>query len=83
MRNSVIDRLTWKGNSKKMYAIILDAVPSIFKSTVKREIEKWLIENKVDTITEDLILKMFKEKAPKAMWQKINPQLEKIKTSNT
>lgn len=80
MKSSVFDKLTWKGNSKNMYNTILNAVPSIFKSTVKHEVENWLIENKVDTITEDLILKMFKEKAPKAMWQKISPQLEKMKT---
>lgn len=83
MRSSVIDKLTWKGNSKKMYTIILNAVPGLFKSTVKKEVEKWLIENKVDIITEELILKMFKEKAPKGMWEKIYPQLEKLKTENS
>ena len=64
MKSSVFDKLTWKGNSKKMYTLILAAVPPLFKSTVKREVEKWLIENKVNIITEELILKMFKEKAP-------------------
>jgi len=80
MKGSVLDNVTWKGNSKKMYIVILGAVPSIFKSTIKHEVTDWLIKNKVEEITEELILKMFKEKAPKGMWQKVAPQLESFKT---
>lgn len=80
MRGSVLDKVTWKGNSKKMYETILGVVPSIFKSTVKHQVEDWLIANKVEIITEELVLKMFKEKAPKNIWQKVNPQLEGMKT---
>ena len=80
MSGSVLDNLTWNGNSKKMYKLVMDAVPSLFKSVVKREIEDWLIKNKVQVVTEELCLKMFKEKAPKGMIDKLKPQLESLKT---
>lgn len=80
MKSSALDNVKWEGNSKKMYQTILDAVPSLFKSTVIHEVNSWLVKNSVDVITEELILKMFKEKAPKAMWQKVNPKLESMKT---
>jgi hypothetical protein len=80
MKSSALDNVTWKGNSKKMYQTILEAVPYLFKSTVKSAVEDWLVNNKVNEITEELILKMFKEKAPKGMWQKVNPKLETMKT---
>ena len=80
MKSSALDNVTWKGNSKKMYKVILAAIPSIFKSTVKHEVNNWLVKNSVEIITKELIIKMFKEKAPKGMWQKIAPQLESIKT---
>ena len=80
MKGSVLDNVTWKGNSKKMYSFILEAVPSIFKGTIKHEVEDWLAKNKVEIVTEELVIKMFKEKAPKAMFQKLAPQLDRIKT---
>ncbi|HEY5585984.1 MAG TPA: hypothetical protein VIK78_16020 [Ruminiclostridium sp.] len=80
MKGSVLDNVTWKGNSKKMYKFILEAVPSIFKSTIRHEVEDWLVKNKVEIVTEDLVIKMFKEKASKAMFQKLAPQLDSMKT---
>jgi hypothetical protein len=80
MSGSVLDNLTWQGNSKQMYKLVMDAVPSLFKSVVKREIEDWLIKNKVQVVTEELCLKMFKEKAPKGMIDKLKPKLESLKT---
>jgi len=80
MSGSVLDKVTWKGNSKKMYLAILAVVPAIFKSTIKHEVEDWLIKNKVEEITEELILKMFKENAPKNIWLKVSPKLEGMKT---
>lgn len=78
---SAIDNVTWKGNSKKMFKTILDAVPSLFKGTIKREVNDWLVKNKVDVVTEELIIKMFKEKAPKGILEKVSPKLESLKTS--
>ena len=63
-----------------MFDVILQAVPSLFKGTVKREVENWLIKNKVDVATEELVLKMFKEKAPKGILEKVGPKLESLKT---
>ncbi|MHB8062793.1 MAG: hypothetical protein ACYDG2_09205 [Ruminiclostridium sp.] len=83
MSDSVIDNITWKGNSKLMYKLVIDAVPSLFKSLVKREIEDWLIKNKVQVVTEELCLKMFKEKAPKGMLEKLTPKLESLKTDGS
>ncbi len=80
MSGSVLDKLTWKGNSKKMYLLVMGAVPSFFKSVVKREIEDWLVKNNVQVVTEELCLKMFKEKAPKGMINKLSPKLESLKT---
>ena len=80
MSGSVLDNVTWKGNSKKMYKTILEAVPSMFKSTIKHQVEDWLIKNKVDVVTEVLVIKMFKEKAPKGIWDKVSPKLESMKT---
>lgn len=80
MGSSVLDNVTWKGNSQKMYKIILDAVPPMFKSTVKREVEAWLSKNNVNEISEELVLQAFKEKAPKPMWNKLISQLEALKT---
>jgi hypothetical protein len=80
MSGSVLDKVKWKGNSKKMYETILGVVPSIFKSTVKHQVEDWVIENKVEIVTEELVLKMFKEKAPKNIWLKVSPKLEGMKT---
>lgn len=77
---SALDNVTWKGNSKKMYKVILSAVPSIFKSMVKHEVEAWLIKNSVDVVTEELVIKMFKEKAPKGIYQKVAPKIEALKT---
>jgi len=39
MRGSALDNVTWKDNSKKMFDVILQAVPSLFKGTVKREVK--------------------------------------------
>lgn len=80
MRRSVLDNLTWQGNSKKMYSLVMGEVPSIFKSLVRHEIEDWIIKNKVQVVTEELCLKMFKEKAPKGMIDKLSPKLENLKT---
>lgn len=80
MSGSILDNLTWQGNSKKMFMLVMGAVPSLFKSLVKREIEDWLVKNKVQVVTEELCLKMFKEKAPKGMIDKLNPKLESLKT---
>ncbi len=80
MKGSVIDTLTWEGNSKKMFKLVMDAVPSIFSGLVKHEIEDWLVKNKVTVVTEELCLKMFKEKAPKGMIEKLTPKLESLKT---
>lgn len=80
MRGSVLENLTWEGNSKKMFALVMDAVPSIFSGLVKHEIEDWIVKNNVNVVTEDLCLKMFKEKAPKGMIQKLTPKLESLKT---
>lgn len=82
MGSSVIDTLKWEGNSQKMYKTIMEAVPSLFKGTVKHEIEKWLVKNKVTEIKEEFVLKAFKEKAPKVMWEKISPQLISMKTED-
>lgn len=81
MRSSVMDKLTWQGNSKKMYNLVMDAVPRIFLSLVKRETEDWLVKNNVQVVSEELCLKMFKEKAPKGMIDKLLPQLESMKTT--
>lgn len=75
-----LDNVTWKGNSQKMFKTIIDAVPSIFKSTVKHEVEAWLSKNNVNEVTEELVLQAFKEKAPKPMWNKLIGQLEAMKT---
>lgn len=80
MRGSVLDNLTWEGNSKKMFKLVLDAVPSIFLGLVKHEIEDWLVKNKVTVVTEELCIQMFKEKAPKGMIEKLTPKLESLKT---
>lgn len=80
MGSSVLDNVIWKGNSQKMFKVIIDAVPPIFKSTVKHEVEAWLSKNSVNEITEELVLQAFKEKAPKPMWNKLIPQLEALKT---
>ncbi|WP_313561449.1 hypothetical protein [Ruminiclostridium cellobioparum] len=80
MRGSVLENLTWEGNSKKMFALVMDAVPSIFSGLVKHEIEDWIVKNNVNVVTEDLCLKMFKEKAPKGMIEKLTPKLEHLKT---
>jgi len=80
MKGSVFDNLTWQGNSEKMYKLVMDSVPSLFKSVVRREIEDWLIKNKVQIVTEELCIKMFKEKAPKGMIDKLTPKLESLKT---
>lgn len=81
MKDSPLDKVTWKGNSKKMYKVIFENVPSIFKSMIKREIEDWLVKNKVEVVTEDLVIKMFNEKAPKGILHKVGPKLEKMKTT--
>ena len=75
-----MDNVTCKGNSQKMFKAIIDAVPSIFKSTVKHEVEAWLSKNNVNEVTEELVLQAFKEKAPKPMWNKLIGQLEAMKT---
>lgn len=80
MRGSVLENLTWEGNSKKMFALVMDAVPSIFSGLVKHEIEDWIVKNNVKVVTEELCLKMFKEKAPKGMIEKLTPKLESLKT---
>jgi len=80
MRSSVLDNLKWEGNSKKMFDLVMDAVPSIFKGLVKHEIEDWIVKNKLEVATEELCLKMFKEKAPKGMIEKLTPKLESLKT---
>ena len=80
MKGSVIDTLTWEVNSKKMFKLVIDAVPSIFSGLVKREIEDWIVKNKVKVVTEELCLRMFKEKAPKGMIEKLTPKLESLKT---
>jgi hypothetical protein len=81
VKDSPLENVTWKGNSKKMYKVILENVPSIFKSMIKREVEAWLVKNKVEEVTEELVIKMFKEKAPKGILQKVGPKLEKMKTN--
>ncbi len=80
MRSSVLDNLTWQGNSKKMYELVMGAVPSLFKSVVRHEIEDWIVKNKVQVVTEELCLKMFKEKAPKGMIDNLSHKLESLKT---
>jgi hypothetical protein len=80
MGSSVMDTLKWEGNSQKMFKTIMDSVPPLFKGMVKSEIEKGLVKSKVTVVTEELVIKTFKEKAPKPMWEKIDPQLESMKT---
>lgn len=81
MRGSVLDNVTWKGNSKMMYKAVMSAVPSIFRSIIRREIESWIVENSLKVVTEALLLKMFYEKAPKGYKQKLGPKLEAMKTT--
>ncbi|PYG87312.1 hypothetical protein LY28_02217 [Ruminiclostridium sufflavum DSM 19573] len=80
MGSSELDNVNWKGNSQKMFKIILEAVPPMFKSTVKHEVEAWISKNNVSEVTEELVLQAFKEKAPKPMWNKLFPQLDAMKT---
>lgn len=80
MKSSVVETLTWEGNSKQMFSLVMDAVPAIFKGLVKHEIEDWIVKNNVKAVTEELCLKMFKEKAPKGMIEKLTPKLESLKT---
>jgi predicted nucleotide-binding protein (sugar kinase/HSP70/actin superfamily) len=80
MGSSALDKVTWEGNSKQMYRAILEVIPFMFKSTIKHEVNAWLVKNGVKVITEELIIRMFKEKAPKPMWQKVGPKLEGMKT---
>ncbi len=81
MSGSALDNVTWKGNSRKMYKAVMSAVPSIFRSMIRREIESWVVEHKVKVVTEELLLKMFYEKAPKGYKQKLGPKLEAMKTT--
>lgn len=77
---SKLASVKWEGNSQKMYKTILTAIPSLFKSMVNKEVEAWLIKNNVTVITEELVIKMFNEKAPKGIMQKVGPKLESMKT---
>ncbi|WP_024831926.1 hypothetical protein [Ruminiclostridium josui] len=81
MRSSALNNVTWKGNSRKMFKAVMSAVPPIFRSMIRREIESWILEHKVKVVTEELLLRMFYEKAPKAYKQKLGPKLEAMKTT--
>ncbi len=80
MKSSVLESITWQGNSRKMYRAVMEVVPGLFKSKIRHMVEEWLIENKVTVVTEELVVRMFNEKAPKPFIQKLTPVLNSLKT---
>lgn len=81
MNNNFMDSLEWQGNSKLMYRQILSVVPSLFVSTVNSSIQKWIIQNNIKVITEDIVFKAVNEIAPNNMSKKIIPELQKLRTT--
>ena len=75
-----MDRLVWQGNSKKMYDAIISGTPVLFRGYLKKSIADWVYENRVETVTEDLVFRAVNELAPPAVAKKIMPELEKLRS---
>jgi hypothetical protein len=77
-----MDELQWQDNSKQMYEAILKEIPGIFRGSVKKNIAKWISQNKIHTVTENTIFQAVDEIAPADIASKIKTGLEKLKTKN-
>ena len=81
MENPLND-LEWQGNSKQMYQAVLNEVPRFFKGMVQRSIIDWVLKNKVESVTEDIIFMAVDDIASGGLAEKIKTGLEKYKTKN-
>jgi len=76
-----MDNLKWEGNSKEMVQAILNAVPSFFRGKVKKSIQKWVMNNNIKVVTEDVVFRAVDEIAPADLAnKKIKPELIKMRT---
>jgi len=72
--------LDWQGDSQKMVAEILNAVPSFFRTSVRRSIEDWVIRHQIKVVTEPLVFEAVRDIAPPKLARQILPALERMKT---
>ena len=76
-----MDDLQWQGNSRKMYEAVINEIPAFFRGSVRRSIVKWIEQNEIHTVTEDLIFRAVDEIAPADLAEKrIKPGLEELRT---
>ncbi|EPY2276688.1 hypothetical protein ACXAT3_001411 [Clostridium sporogenes] len=76
----ILNNLKWEGNSKRMYEVILKAVPKLFQGSIKRLVANWIINHKVEVITEDIVFQAVEDMAPSEAKNKLLPILNQIKT---
>lgn len=80
-RANPLQNLDWQGNSKAMYDAILKAIPYLFRGAIKRNIETWVVQNNIRTVTEDLVFQAVNEIAPADLARnRIIPELNKLRT---
>lgn len=76
-----MENLEWQGNSRKMYETVLNQIPVIFKSGIKKKIADWINKNNIKVVTEDTVFKAVNDIAPESLANtKIKPELEKLRT---
>ena len=76
-----LQHLVWLENSRAMYVAIQNGVPPLFSGSVQKSIAKWVAENNMRVITEEVVFQAVREIAPPALARdRILPELEKLKT---
>ncbi|KOR26794.1 hypothetical protein ACFLKB_14445 [Clostridium sp. FAM 1755] len=76
----ILNNLKWEGNSKRMYEVILKAVPKVFQGTINSLVANWIINNKVEIVTEDIVFQAVEYMAPSEAKNKLLPILNQMKT---
>lgn len=73
MEKSILQKIVWQGNSKKMFDVIMSNVPKFMKNNIQKTIEQQIIERKIDVATEDLIINLLEEVSPKPFSKVVMP----------
>ncbi|MBO0573532.1 hypothetical protein EXQ42_00720 [Clostridium botulinum] len=76
----ILNNLKWEGNSKRMYEVILKAVPKLFQSSIKRMVANWIINHKVEVVTEDIVFQAVEDMVPSEAKNKLLHILNQMKT---
>ena len=82
MDKSIIETVIWEENSKKMYDVMLESLPKLMLSGVRRLSIEWIETYGDDIITEEKILQMVNDIMPKSYCDMVLNVITPLKFEN-